>query len=405
MRSANPAPAARAVWQRRGPFGLSSLPVPRKDIGFELLNVDPGGARRARFRTAHGPVETPAFMPVGTQGAVKAATPDQVAETGAQVVLANTYHFAREERRDLVRRAGGMHSVMGWSQTILTDSGGFQVFSLPGSEVDDGGVTFTEERSEERVRLDPETSLAIQQELGADIVMAFDECVAKGAPRAYVERSVERTTRWAERGLAVPLAEHQFAFGIVQGGMFEDLREKSAAALTALPFDGFAIGGVSVGEGFESMERVVRFTAPLLPERLPRYLMGVGLPEDLLAAIGGGMDMFDCVIPTRYARGGTVFTRTGRIRVNDKRFRKDRLPIDTVCSCYTCARFSRMVLRHLYWAQEPLFETLATIHNLHFYQDLMRDVREAIERGAFAEFQRGWLARYRRKRAAAESDA
>ncbi len=379
--------------------------MPRKDIHFELLNVDPGGARRARFRTAHGPVETPAFMPVGTQGAVKAATPDQVAETGAQVVLANTYHFAREERRDLVRRVGGMHGVMAWSQTILTDSGGFQVFSLPGTEVDDGGVTFTEERSEQRMRLDAETSMQIQRELGADIVMAFDECVAKGAPRPYVERSVERTARWAERGLAVPLAEHQFAFGIVQGGLFEDLREKSAAALTALPFDGFAIGGVSVGEGFENMERVVRFTAPLLPERLPRYLMGVGLPEDLLAAIGCGMDMFDCVIPTRYARGGTVFTRTGRIRVNDKRFRKDRLPIDTVCGCYTCARFSRMVLRHLYWAQEPLFETLATIHNLHFYQDLMREARAAIERGTFVEFQRGWLARYRRKRAAAESDA
>ena len=377
----------------------------RKDIGFELLNVDASGARRARFRTEHGPVETPAFMPVGTQGAVKAVTPDQVAETGAQVVLANTYHMAREDRRDLVRRAGGLHGVMAWPQTILTDSGGFQVFSLPGTEVDDSGVTFTEERSEQRLRLDPETSIEIQRELGADIVMAFDECVAKGAPRAYVERSVERTTRWAERGLAVPLAKHQFMFGIVQGGLFEDLRERNAAALTALPFDGFAIGGVSVGEGLEAMERVVRFTAPLLPERLPRYLMGVGLPEDLLAAIACGMDMFDCVIPTRYARGGTVFTRTGRIRVNDKRFRKDRLPIDTACRCYTCVRFSRMVLRHLYWAQEPLFETLATIHNLTFYQDLMRDARGAIERGDFADFQRGWLARYRRKRGAGSGES
>jgi len=373
--------------------------VPRKDIQFELLKVDPGGARRARFRTHHGVVETPAFMPVGTQGSVKAVTPDQVAETGAQVVLANTYHMSRDERRDLVRRAGGLHAVMAWPQTILTDSGGFQVFSLPGTEVDDDGVTFSEEREDQqRVRLDAESSMQIQRELGADIIMAFDECVAKGAPRAYVERSVERTTRWAARGLTVPLAEHQFSFGIVQGGMFEDLRARSAKALTALPFDGYAIGGVSVGEGFDAMERVVRFTAPLLPERLPRYLMGVGLPEDLLAAVGCGMDMFDCVIPTRYARGGTVFTRTGRIRVNDKRYRKDRLPIDTVCQCYTCARFSRMVLRHLYWAQEPLFETLATIHNLQFYQDLMQEMREAIERGAFDEFSRGWLARYRRKR-------
>jgi queuine tRNA-ribosyltransferase len=395
--------------------------VPRKDIAFELLKVDPGGARRARFRTEHGPVETPAFMPVGTQGSVKAVTPDQVAATGANVVLANTYHMARDERRDLVRRAGGLHAVMAWPQTILTDSGGFQVFSLPGTEVDDEGVTFSEERSgqaprraqqaegersqtQARLRMDAESSMQIQRELGADIIMAFDECVAKGASRMYVERSVERTTRWAARGLEVPLAPHQFAFGIVQGGMFEDLRARSAAQITALPFDGFAIGGVSVGEGFDAMERVVRFTAPLLPERLPRYLMGVGLPEDLLAAIGCGMDMFDCVIPTRYARGGTVFTRTGRIRLNDKRWRKDRLPIDTVCSCYTCERFSRMVLRHLYWAQEPLFETLATIHNLHFYQDLMRDAREAIERGQYETFQREWLARYRRKRGGGERE-
>jgi queuine tRNA-ribosyltransferase len=388
----------RAAGATPGRGLVSSAAVPGLDIHFELLHVDRSGARRARFATAHGPVDTPAFMPVGTQGAVKAATPEQVAETGAQVVLANTYHLAREDVRAMVRRAGGLHRVMAWPHSILTDSGGFQVFSLPNTEVDDAGVSFTDKATGARTRLEAEGSMEIQRDLGADIVMAFDECVEKGAPRRYVERSVARTTRWAKRCVAVPLAPHQLRFGIVQGGLFEDLRARSAAEICALPFDGFAIGGVSVGEGFESMVRVVRLTAPLLPEMQPRYLMGVGLPEDLLAAIECGMDMFDCVIPTRYARGGTLFARTGRVRVTDKRYRKDMFPIDTACRCYTCARYSRMVLRHLYWAREPLFETLATIHNLTFYQDLMREARAAIERGEFAAFHREWLARYKRSR-------
>jgi len=374
--------------------------MPKKDINFQLLNTDPTGARRARFRTEHGDVECPAFMPVGTQGAVKAATPDQVLATGAEVVLANTFHLSLDQRRDLVRRAGGLHSMMAWPKTILTDSGGFQVFSLPDRTISEDGVCFRYGKDGATTVLNPEESMAIQRDLGADIVMAFDECVEYPSTREYVERSVARTTRWAERCRAVELAPHQFLFGIVQGGTHRDLRQRSAREITAIPFDGFAIGGVSVGEGLELLKEIVEHTAPLLPEDLPRYLMGVGLPEDLLASIERGMDMFDCVIPTRYARGGTLFTRTGRIRVTDKRYRKDRYPVDTACSCYTCENFSRMTLRHLSYAGEPLFDTLGTIHNLRFYQDLMADARAAIERNRFSDFATAWLGRYAGKRKA-----
>ncbi len=378
--------------------------MPQKDIQFELLNTDPSGARRARFRTEHGPVETPAFMAVGTQGAVKAATPDQVMATGTQVVLANTFHLALEDRRELVKRSGGLHSFMGWDRTILTDSGGFQVFSLPDKTITDEGVTFRWEKNGELTVLDPERSMAIQRDLGADIVMAFDECAPSDAPRAYIEKSVARTARWAARCRAFNLAPHQFLFGIVQGGPFDDLRRRSAKDLTSLPFDGFAVGGVSVGEGFDTMVRVTELTAPLLPTHLPRYLMGVGLPEDIMAAVRAGIDMFDCVIPTRYARGGTLFTRTGKLRVTDKRYRKDRYPIDTACKCYTCSKFTRLILRHLHYAQEPLFDTLATIHNLQFYQDLMRDIRGAIELNRFDQFRREWLQTYEGRGRAREDE-
>jgi queuine tRNA-ribosyltransferase len=368
--------------------------MPQKDLQFELLATD-GAARRARFKTEHGPpVETPTFMPVGTQGAVKAMTPDQVAETGAQVVLANTFHLSLEDRRELVRKAGGLHKFMAWDRTILTDSGGFQVFSLPDKKITDENVTFQWEKDGTPTVLDPERSMEIQRDLGADIVMAFDECAPHDAPRPYVIKALERTTRWAERCRKFKLAPHQFLFGIVQGGTFEDLRARSARELLQLDFDGFAIGGVSVGEGFDLMVQTVKWTTPHLPKNLPRYLMGVGLPEDILAAVEQGVDMFDCVIPTRYARGATLFSRTGKVRVNDKRYRKDKYPVDTKCGCYTCARFSRLVLRHLFYAREPVFETLASIHNVHFYQDLMRDIRVAIEGGRYVAFKAEWLARY-----------
>jgi queuine tRNA-ribosyltransferase len=335
---------------------------------------------------------------------VKAMTPEQVETTGAQVVLANTFHLSLEDRRELVKRQGGLHKFMAWKQTILTDSGGFQVFSLPDKQITDDGVSFRWEKDGTTTRLDPERSMEIQRDLGADIVMAFDECVAHGANRRYVEQSVKRTTRWARRCREVPLEKHQYLFGIVQGGEFQDLRAQSVAEITAVPFDGFAIGGVSVGEGFDIMNAVVRYTAPLLPTDLPRYLMGVGLPEDILAAVEHGIDMFDCVIPTRYARGGTVFTRTGKIRITDKRYRKDRYPIDKNCACYTCRNYSRLVVRHLHYAQDPLFETLASIHNVHFYQDLMREIRAAIEGSRYLAFRREWLGRYTEKKGRMDAD-
>ncbi len=364
-----------------------------RDIGFKLLNVD-GAARRARFRTAHGTVELPAFMPVGTQGAVKAVLPRDVAEAGAEVVLANTYHLSLEDRTELVERAGGLHAFMNWPGTILTDSGGFQVFSLPDREVTDDGVSFPQGKGQPRLFLDADGSMDIQRRLGADIVMAFDECCAHDAPRSYVERSIERTAAWERRCRATKLGPHQLLFGIVQGGLHEDLRRRSAAQVRELAFDGYAIGGVSVGEGHERMVEVVRWTAPELPEDRPRYLMGVGLPHDLLAAIELGMDMFDCVIPTRYARGGTLFTRKGIVRIGDRIHRHDRDPPDVRCRCYTCRHYSRMVLRHLHYAHEPSFETLASIHNLSFYLRLMAEARHEIERGRFLAWKTAWLTRY-----------
>jgi len=330
-------------------------------------------------------------MPVGTQAAVRCATPDQVAATGAEVVLANTYHMGFDERLRLVERHGGLHALMRWSRTILTDSGGFQVFSLPDRKIDEEGVEFRFRDGDRPVKLSPERSMEIQRVLGADIVMAFDECVDHRAGRPYVEASTERTFRWLERCTAVVLDPHQSLFGIVQGGMHLDLRERAAADLAGLDLPGYAIGGVSVGEGFAEMVRVVDHTAPLLPEGKVRYLMGVGLPEDLVASVGAGMDIHDCVIPTRYAREGTAFTWQGKMRIRDKRYRKDRYPIDTACTCASCAGgFSRAYLRHLLFARESLGEILMTIHNLHFYQDLMRAMRDAIEEDRFADWREGF---------------
>ena len=355
-----------------------------------------GQARRGRFVTAHGVVETPAFMPVGTQAAVKCALPGQVADTGAQVVLANTYHLGGDERTGLVERHGGLHGLMRWDRAILTDSGGFQVFSLPDREVDDDGVSFRPAGGAP-TRLTPEASMDIQRRLGADIVMAFDECVEHTAPRDYVAASVERTARWLKRCATVELQPHQHLFGIVQGGMEMDLRTRSVDLTNALDLPGTAIGGVSVGEGLEQLKKVVAHTAPLLPADKPRYLMGVGLPEDLVAAVALGMDMFDCVVPTRYAREGTVFTWDGKMRLKDKKYRKDRYPIDTACRCPACAGgFSRGYLRHLLFAGETLGEMLATLHNLTFYQDLMAAMRQAIEADRFA----AWSAEFAARRGA-----
>ncbi|MBK7973936.1 MAG: tRNA guanosine(34) transglycosylase Tgt [Deltaproteobacteria bacterium] len=365
---------------------------------FELLATDRESfARRTRFRTAHGVVDGPAFMPVGTLGAVKSMTPPQVADTGAQVMLANAFHMSLEERAERVARMGGLHKFTGWNRTILTDSGGFQVFSLPGTKIDESGATFRHGEDAQPIKMTPESSMEVQRQLGADIVMAFDECVEYPAEYGYLDRAVERTYRWAQRCLSVELAPHQYLFGIVQGGTFEKLRIRAAEQIASLPFDGFAIGGVSVGEGLDLLCSVVATTAPLLPENLPRYLMGVGLPEDILEAVERGIDMFDCVIPTRYARNGTLFTVEGKLRIGDKRYKKDRYPVDTSCDCYTCKNFSRLALRHFLYAGEAIYATLASIHNLHFYQHLMKRIRAAIEAGDFTAMKRDFLSRYKRQ--------
>ncbi|MFG0316342.1 MAG: tRNA guanosine(34) transglycosylase Tgt [Planctomycetota bacterium JB042] len=371
---------------------------------FRLLGRDGGTrARRGRLALPHGTVETPAFMPVGTAATVKAVLPRDVRDAGAEMILANTYHLALKPGETLVEKLGGLHAFMGWSGPILTDSGGFQVFSLPGREIDEEGVTFSYEVSGERVVLTPERSMEIQQALGADIAMAFDECIPYPATHEYAERSVDRTLRWAERCLAAHRREDQLLFGIVQGGVYDDLRARSAAETARLPFDGIAVGGVSVGEGHENLKKVVDFTEHALPADRVRYLMGVGLPEDILAAVERGMDIFDCVIPTRYGRGGTLFTTRGKIRIEHQRYRRDGYPIDTSCDCHACANFSRAYVRHLFLTKELLGATLASIHNIRFYQRMMDGVRTSVEEGRFGEWKAEFLREYRGPRGRGKS--
>jgi queuine tRNA-ribosyltransferase len=355
-----------------------------------------GAARSGLFTTPHGDVETPSFMPVGTQAAVRAVTPDQVRRTGARVVLANTYHLALRPGEGLIQKLGGLHSFMRWDGPILTDSGGFQVFSLPNKEIRDAGVRFKNELDGSEMELSPERSIEIQNALGADVIMAFDECTPYPADEPLAAQGVRRTLLWIDRCMrAHARPESQALFGIVQGGVHLQLRRACAEALVAMDLPGYAIGGVSVGEGHELMCRVTEHTAPLLPEHKPRYLMGVGLPEDLVAAIGFGIDMFDCVIPTRYARSATVFTSRGRLRLTNRRYRRDRYPIDLSCECEACAgEFSRAYIHHLFAANEVLSAVLCSIHNVHFYQRLVARARAAIIENAYAEFQREFAREY-----------
>jgi len=355
-----------------------------------------GAARAGLFATPHGSVHTPAFMVVGTHAAVRALTPEQVRATGAEVVLANTYHLAIRGRAELVARFGGLHDFMRWPGPILTDSGGFQVFSLPDKEISDHGVRFKSEIDGAAIELTPERSIEIQNQLGADVIMAFDECTPYPADEALAGAGVRRTLAWMERCLgAHGRPKEQALFGIVQGGVYPALRRACAQSLVALDLPGYAIGGVSVGEGHELLCRVTETTAPLLPEEKPRYLMGVGLPEDLVACIGYGIDLFDCVIPTRYARSATVFTRRGRIRLTHRRYRRDTYPIDASCDCATCAAgFSRAYLQHLFGANEILSAVLASVHNVHFYQQLMRAARDAVLAGDYEAWRSAWLAEY-----------
>ena len=358
-------------------------------------------ARAGEVTTPHGRFATPAFMPVGTHGAVKALTPDQVRATGSQVVLGNTYHLALRPGEGLVERLGGLHGFMRWEGPILTDSGGFQVFSLPSARISDRGVQFKNEVTGDGIELTPERAIEIQNALGADIIMAFDECTPFPAERDLAATGVRRTLSWIERCLkAHNRGGDQALFGIVQGSVYRDLRTACAQSLVALDLPGYAIGGVSVGEGHDLLTEVTGYTAPLLPEDKPRYLMGVGLPEDLIAAIGYGIDMFDCVIPTRYARSATVFTARGRIRLTHRRYRRDSYPIDPSCDCPTCTGgFSRAYLHHLFAANEVLSAILCSAHNVRFYQRLMERAREAIEQGAYDAFREQFLAEYRSQEA------
>ncbi|HZU98853.1 MAG TPA: tRNA guanosine(34) transglycosylase Tgt [Planctomycetota bacterium] len=358
-------------------------------LAFEVVARD-GAARTGRLTLPHGVVETPTFMAVGTRGAVKACTIDQVLATGTPIVLGNTYHLALRPGAEIVKKAGGLHKFTGWTRNMLTDSGGFQVWSLSElRKVSERGVEFRSHYDGALLELTPERSIQIQNDLGADIIMAFDECSPYPCPEDVAAAAVARTSRWAERSRAAHKRDDQALFGIVQGSTYLPLREESARALVGLEFPGYAIGGLSVGEGHEKMDEVLAHTCPLLPEEKPRYLMGVGTPRDFLLACARGVDLFDCVLPTRNARNAQVFTATGHLKLRNARFREDFTPIDPECLCYACKNgFSRAYLRHLFNVDEITALTLATIHNLTFCQDFMKKIREAISRGELASFAR-----------------
>ena len=362
---------------------------------FDLLNTDrSSAARRGRLTTPHGVIETPIFMPVGTHGALKAMTPAQVEETGAQIILSNTYHLHLSPGEGLVEKAGGLHRFMNWEGPILTDSGGFQVFSLPKKRITETGVFFRHENTGEEIFLGPQEAMQIQNTLGADIIMAFDECIPFPATHDYASKSIRKTLRWAEECIKHQARKDQALFGIVQGGIYEDLRQECARIMGDMDFPGYAVGGVSVGEGLELLKKVVDYTAPMLPVHKPRYLMGVGLPEDILESVERGMDMFDCVIPTRYARSATLFTKRGKIRLTNRRYRRDFFPVDPSCDCYCCRNFSRAYLHHLFRSNEILSATLSAIHNVQFYLNMMKQARQAIEHNDFKAFKTEFLGEY-----------
>ena len=346
-----------------------------------------GEARRARLALAHGSVETPVFMPVGTYGAVKAISPAELADLGAQIILGNTFHLWLRPGTEVIAAHEGLHRFIGWDKPILTDSGGFQVWSLGAlRKVREEGVAFASPLNGDRLLLTPEKSMEIQRALDSDIVMVFDECTAFPATRDEAARSMELSLRWAARSKAAHAGNRNALFGIVQGGMYEDLRDHSREGLVDIGFDGYAIGGLSVGEPKDEMLRMLRHTAPRLPQDKPRYLMGVGTPEDIVAGVLAGIDMFDCVLPTRNARNGWLFTRFGDIRIRNARHRTDIRPLDPSCGCYTCRHFSRAYLHHLQRINEILGARLATIHNLHYYLTLLAELRAAIESAALDDY-------------------
>lgn len=367
---------------------------------FDLLGKD-GSARRGRLTFERGIVETPAFMPVGTYGTVKAMTPEELRELGAQIILGNTFHLMLRPGMEVVRAHGGLHRFMHWDGPILTDSGGFQVWSLGKlRKISEQGVTFQSPVNGDRIFMGPEESMVMQQALGADIIMIFDECTPYPATEEQARVSMELSLRWAERSKRAHAGHPGALFGIVQGGMYEHLRHESLAGLKNIGFDGYALGGLSVGEPKAEMLRVLDSVAPKLPSDRPRYLMGVGTPEDLVEAVHRGLDMFDCVLPTRNARNGWLFTHDGAVKIRNSRYAADTDPVDPHCDCYTCRHYSRAYLRHLQQCNEILGARLATTHNLYYYQSLMRGLRQAIEQKRLDEFVEKFYCRRRQNQAA-----
>ncbi len=352
-------------------------------------------ARLGRITTPHGEITTPVFMPVGTQATVKTLSPEDLVSVGAEIILSNTYHLFLRPGHELIREFGGVQKFMGWNRPVLTDSGGFQVFSLSElRKITEEGVTFQSHiDGGAKHFISPEHAVEIQEALGADIIMAFDECIPYPATRDYAQESLERTLRWAKRCAAAKRDTGQALFGIIQGGMYPDLRKRSAETLVEIGFDGYAIGGLSVGETKPMMYEMIEATEPSMPGDRPRYLMGVGTPEDLVEGVDRGIDMFDCVMPTRNARNGTFFTSFGKVAIRNAQYERDHQPIDADCGCYTCRNFTRAYLRHLFNAGEVLALRLGTIHNLFFYLNLMRNIRKSIEEGRFKDFKREFLVR------------
>ncbi len=359
------------------------------EFKFNLLKKDKGSkARLGKIETPHGEVNTPVFMPTGTQATVKSLVPERVAELGAEIVLSNTYHLYLRPGHKIISDMGGLHKFMNWNRPILTDSGGFQVYSLRAlRKINDEGIMFQSHIDGSRHFMSPEMVMEIQEALGSDIMMCFDECTPYPVDFNYAEKSLELTVKWARRCKDVRKSNHAL-FGIVQGGIYPELRERGVEETAGIGFDGYALGGLSVGEPKEAMYEIVEGTAPILPEDKPRYLMGVGTPQDIVECVGCGIDMFDCVMPTRNARNGMLFTNDGKVVIKNARYRNDDSPLDKQCDCYTCKNYSRAYLRHLFVAKEILATVLNTIHNIRYYMNLMERIREAIRSDNYEVFRK-----------------
>tara|TARA_B100001146_G_C16187175_1_gene437416 strand:+ start:1078 stop:2214 length:1137 start_codon:yes stop_codon:yes gene_type:complete len=353
---------------------------------YTLIKED-GSARRGEVLTPHGSFQTPAFMPVGTYGAVKSVTPEHLSQLGAEIVLSNTYHLMQRPGVDIIRDHGGLHEFMGWDKPILTDSGGYQVFSLAKNrKITEEGVKFNSPLNGDRLFLSPESCMDLQLQYGVDIAMVLDECTPYPVEKSVADSSMRLSLRWAQRCRDSFVSDNQSLFGIIQGGVFNDLRDESLENLTSIGFEGYAIGGLSVGESKAELKEMVSYITPKMPITAPRYLMGVGTPLDIANAVEQGVDMFDCVIPTRHARNGYLYTSTGEVKIRNSKHKNDFNPLDGSCSCYTCSNFTKSYLHHLDKTKEILGSTLNTIHNLHFYQKLMRNLRLAIETGTLQAF-------------------